>query len=278
MVELDLRRTRDGEIVVLHDATLARLWGDERKVADLDLAAVREIGRGHDAHPYLWRGARRDRRPPDGGPERTDRGGRRSTRSAGRAPWRARPLRDRRRRRPAPSALPRPRCPDRPHLGGAGTAAARPCCKSSGPSSGTRCSGSSPLTASPRCTAWGSRSPPGRSTSPATWRASWRPASMPSSATGSADCAGASPESGAGNSTAGYSTAGFSTSALTRSSVVRMSLRLVRPRAQPRPPSRSAGVRWGRGRTTPSRRYRPHWARGGSPRCSGACRPARPRR
>jgi glycerophosphoryl diester phosphodiesterase len=47
MVELDLRRTRDGEIVVLHDATLTRLWGDERKVADLDLAAVREIGRGH---------------------------------------------------------------------------------------------------------------------------------------------------------------------------------------------------------------------------------------
>ena len=36
MVELDLRRTRDGGIVVLHDATLARLWGDERKVADLD--------------------------------------------------------------------------------------------------------------------------------------------------------------------------------------------------------------------------------------------------
>jgi glycerophosphoryl diester phosphodiesterase len=46
MVELDLRRTRDGEIVVLHDATLARLWGVERDVADLDLASVRQIGSG----------------------------------------------------------------------------------------------------------------------------------------------------------------------------------------------------------------------------------------
>jgi glycerophosphoryl diester phosphodiesterase len=44
MVELDLRRTRDGEIVVLHDATLSRLWGDERNVADVDLASLREMG------------------------------------------------------------------------------------------------------------------------------------------------------------------------------------------------------------------------------------------
>jgi glycerophosphoryl diester phosphodiesterase len=51
MVELDLRRTSDGEIVVLHDATLARLWGDGRNVADLDLAAVREIGRGQTRIP-----------------------------------------------------------------------------------------------------------------------------------------------------------------------------------------------------------------------------------
>jgi glycerophosphoryl diester phosphodiesterase len=44
MVEIDLRRTRDGEIVVLHDLTLARLWGLDRKVVDLDLAAVRDLG------------------------------------------------------------------------------------------------------------------------------------------------------------------------------------------------------------------------------------------
>jgi len=46
MVELDLRRTRDGEIVVLHDANLSRLWGVDQAVADLDLAGLREIGQG----------------------------------------------------------------------------------------------------------------------------------------------------------------------------------------------------------------------------------------
>jgi glycerophosphoryl diester phosphodiesterase len=51
MVELDLRRTRDGEIVVLHDATLSRLWGDDRPVADLTLAAVREVGDGQRRIP-----------------------------------------------------------------------------------------------------------------------------------------------------------------------------------------------------------------------------------
>jgi len=53
MVELDLRRTADGVIVVLHDATLERLWGVARPVADLDLAALREIGTGSDRIPTL---------------------------------------------------------------------------------------------------------------------------------------------------------------------------------------------------------------------------------
>jgi glycerophosphoryl diester phosphodiesterase len=44
MVELDLRRTRDGDIVVLHDATLTRLWSVDRPVGDLDLAELRRIG------------------------------------------------------------------------------------------------------------------------------------------------------------------------------------------------------------------------------------------
>jgi glycerophosphoryl diester phosphodiesterase len=34
MVEIDLRRTRDGEIVVLHDQTLERLWGVGASVGD----------------------------------------------------------------------------------------------------------------------------------------------------------------------------------------------------------------------------------------------------
>jgi glycerophosphoryl diester phosphodiesterase len=51
MVELDLRRTADGAIVVLHDATLARLWGDERNVAEMDLAQVRQVGQGDERIP-----------------------------------------------------------------------------------------------------------------------------------------------------------------------------------------------------------------------------------
>lgn len=51
MIELDLRRTRDEEIVVLHDATLSRLWDVDCKVADLDLAAVRQIGSGKTRIP-----------------------------------------------------------------------------------------------------------------------------------------------------------------------------------------------------------------------------------
>jgi glycerophosphoryl diester phosphodiesterase len=46
MVELDLRRTRDGAIVVLHDPTLVRLWGSHRAVADTDLADVQSEGQG----------------------------------------------------------------------------------------------------------------------------------------------------------------------------------------------------------------------------------------
>jgi glycerophosphoryl diester phosphodiesterase len=51
MVEIDLRRSRDGEIVVLHDPTLARLWGLEQKVTDLDLAALADLGQGSERIP-----------------------------------------------------------------------------------------------------------------------------------------------------------------------------------------------------------------------------------
>jgi glycerophosphoryl diester phosphodiesterase len=46
MVEIDVRRTRDGEVVVLHDQTLQRLWGVDASVGDLDLAEVATIGEG----------------------------------------------------------------------------------------------------------------------------------------------------------------------------------------------------------------------------------------
>ncbi len=52
-VEIDLRRTRDGEIVVLHDQTLERLWGVDASVGDLDWAEVARIGDGDVRMPSL---------------------------------------------------------------------------------------------------------------------------------------------------------------------------------------------------------------------------------
>ena len=53
MVEIDLRRTRDGEIVVLHDQTLERLWGVEASVGELDLTDVAALGEGDVRIPTL---------------------------------------------------------------------------------------------------------------------------------------------------------------------------------------------------------------------------------
>ena len=49
-IELDVQRTRDGQIVVLHDADLMRMGGDPRKIGELtvaDLATI-DIGRKYD--------------------------------------------------------------------------------------------------------------------------------------------------------------------------------------------------------------------------------------
>ena len=53
MVELDLRRTRDGAIVVLHDQSLLRLWGLDVSVGDLDWADVARLGAGDVRIPLL---------------------------------------------------------------------------------------------------------------------------------------------------------------------------------------------------------------------------------
>jgi glycerophosphoryl diester phosphodiesterase len=52
-IELDLRRTRDGAIVVLHDQTLERLWGVDVSVGDLAWAEVAAIGEGVCRIPLL---------------------------------------------------------------------------------------------------------------------------------------------------------------------------------------------------------------------------------
>jgi glycerophosphoryl diester phosphodiesterase len=53
MLELDLRRTRDGAIVVLHDQSLLRLWGLDASVGDLDLSEVARLGEGDVRIPML---------------------------------------------------------------------------------------------------------------------------------------------------------------------------------------------------------------------------------
>lgn len=42
-VELDVHLTRDGHVVIHHDATLARVFGDPRAVAALDWAELRQV-------------------------------------------------------------------------------------------------------------------------------------------------------------------------------------------------------------------------------------------
>ncbi|MFJ2787905.1 MULTISPECIES: glycerophosphodiester phosphodiesterase [unclassified Streptomyces] len=45
-VEIDVRLTKDGVPVLLHDDTLERLWGHERRLADLTRAQLAELTRG----------------------------------------------------------------------------------------------------------------------------------------------------------------------------------------------------------------------------------------
>lgn len=52
-LEVDVRTTRDGHSIVLHDETLLRLWGLPAAVADCDLSEVRELGFGAERVPVL---------------------------------------------------------------------------------------------------------------------------------------------------------------------------------------------------------------------------------
>jgi glycerophosphoryl diester phosphodiesterase len=53
MVEIDLRRTQDGTIVVLHDPTLSRLWEVDQAVADLTVESLHAVGHGDLRIPTL---------------------------------------------------------------------------------------------------------------------------------------------------------------------------------------------------------------------------------
>jgi len=50
-LETDVHLTRDGHVLVHHDATAARLSHDDRAIADLDLAAARRLDVGRGLHP-----------------------------------------------------------------------------------------------------------------------------------------------------------------------------------------------------------------------------------
>lgn len=63
MLELDVRLTREGEVVVIHDATLERTTDGQGEVAAHDLAALRRLDAGHgwsadggQSHPYRGQG------------------------------------------------------------------------------------------------------------------------------------------------------------------------------------------------------------------------------
>jgi glycerophosphoryl diester phosphodiesterase len=53
MVELDVRRTADGEVVVVHDPTLDRIWGSAHEVAHATLAELRGVRLNGDGIPTL---------------------------------------------------------------------------------------------------------------------------------------------------------------------------------------------------------------------------------
>ncbi len=53
VVEIDVRISRDGEVVVLHDPTLERLWGISSPIAECNWDDIRKLGDGEERIPLL---------------------------------------------------------------------------------------------------------------------------------------------------------------------------------------------------------------------------------
>ncbi len=53
IVEIDVRITRDGEVIVLHDSTLERLWGVSAAVSERDWSEISRLGDGENKIPLL---------------------------------------------------------------------------------------------------------------------------------------------------------------------------------------------------------------------------------
>jgi myo-inositol-1(or 4)-monophosphatase len=53
LVEVDVRVTRDGHVVLLHDTSLLRLWDLDRNVNEVDYDMIRGLGSGQERIPLL---------------------------------------------------------------------------------------------------------------------------------------------------------------------------------------------------------------------------------
>ena len=53
IIEIDVRLSSDGQVIVLHDPTLERLWGVTAEVAERDWNSIRQLGEGENRIPLL---------------------------------------------------------------------------------------------------------------------------------------------------------------------------------------------------------------------------------
>ena len=53
VVEIDVRISRDGKVIVLHDSNLERLWGISKESTEMDWSEISQLGNGQDRIPLL---------------------------------------------------------------------------------------------------------------------------------------------------------------------------------------------------------------------------------
>ncbi|MFH5880023.1 glycerophosphodiester phosphodiesterase [Arthrobacter sp. NA-172] len=53
LVEVDVRVTKDGQVILLHDASLLRIWGLDSDAGDIDYERISQLGAGEERVPLL---------------------------------------------------------------------------------------------------------------------------------------------------------------------------------------------------------------------------------
>ena len=53
VVEIDVRISKDGKVVVIHDPTFERLWGLDRNVSEVNWSEISELGAAENKIPLL---------------------------------------------------------------------------------------------------------------------------------------------------------------------------------------------------------------------------------